>query len=106
MRMLLGDVLRTAGDLPWTHALYASAGRRSFEESAPVLVWDVDDVSDAATDLPAEAIALDYEYVLAIDDVQSIVANALAQRPGATTAELLLAFQHYLDRDAFIVWEG
>ncbi|SEE96929.1 hypothetical protein [Ruania alba] len=38
MRMLLGEVLQTAGDLPWTHALYASAGNRTFDESVPVLV--------------------------------------------------------------------
>ncbi|UFU07464.1 DUF7716 domain-containing protein [Ruania halotolerans] len=105
MKMLLGEVLWTAGDLPWTHALYAPADRRFDDESLPVLVWDVDDVADDATDLPSEASALGYEYVLGIDDVQSIVANARAQRPGATTADLLLAFQHYLARDAFIVWD-
>lgn len=105
MRMLLGEVLRTAEDLPWTHALYAPAGPLQLDESTPVLVWDVDDVADDATDLPAEAIALGYDYVLAIDDVQSIVANARSQRVNPTTADLLLALRHYLDRDAFIVWE-
>ncbi|RZU60956.1 DUF7716 domain-containing protein [Zhihengliuella halotolerans] len=103
--MLLGEVLRTAEDLPWTHALYAPAGRWQLDESTPVLVWDVDDVVDGAADLPAEAVALGYDYVLAIDDVQSIVANARAQRVNPTTAELLLAFRHYLACDAFIVWE-
>ncbi|GHD03993.1 DUF7716 domain-containing protein [Zhihengliuella salsuginis] len=105
MNMLLGEVLKTAEKLPWTHALYAPAQRRGFDESTPVLVWDVDDVVDDATDLPAEAIALGYDYVLSVDDVQSIVANARAQRANPATADLLLAFRHYLARDAFIVWE-
>ncbi|WP_110589277.1 DUF7716 domain-containing protein [Microbacterium suaedae] len=104
MKMLLGEALWRADELPWTHALYAPAGRRLDDGELPVLVWDVDDVADDATDLPAEASALGYEYVLGVDDVQSIVANARAQRPEATTADLLLALQHYLGRDAFIVW--
>jgi len=105
MRMLLGEVLKTAEYLPWTQALYAPAGPWQLDASTPVLVWDVDDVVDDGADLPAEAIALGYDYVLAIDDVQSIVANVRAQQVNPTTAELLLAFRHYLARDAFIVWE-
>ncbi|WP_147375511.1 DUF7716 domain-containing protein [Jiangella rhizosphaerae] len=97
-------MLRQADGLRWDHALYAPGGR-PYSEETPVLVWDVDDVSDD-TDLPAEAIALGYDYVLGIQDVQGIVQNARQQRPDTTSADLLAAFHFYLDNDAFILWAG
>jgi len=78
MRMLLGDVLRQADDLPCGHELYASP-EAVFDESLPVLVWGVDEVDDEA-DLPDEAIELGYEYALGMQDVQSIVSQEEAAR--------------------------
>lgn len=99
----LGEALRCAASLPWGHALYAPVGAHFGDERLSVLVWDVDDVVDEG-DLPEPAKSLDYEYVLGVLDLQGIVANAREQRPGANVADLLVAFRHYLDRDAFVDW--
>ncbi|MEP9393346.1 hypothetical protein ABLE92_08240 [Gordonia sp. VNQ95] len=101
----LGDALRGAASLPWTHALYAPVAADFSDERLSVLVWDVDDVSDD-DDLPEAARALGYEYVLGVVDLQGIVANAWDQRPEANVADLLVAFRHYVDRDAFVDWSS
>lgn len=101
----LGEALRGAASLPWTHALYVPVTADFSSERLSVLVWDVDDV-DGEDDLPEAARALGYEYVLGVHDIQGIVANAWEQRPGASVADLLVAFRHYLDRDAFVDWSS
>lgn len=42
---------------------------------------------------------------LRLADVEDIVANARAQKPAASEAELLEAFLYYYDNDAFITFE-
>lgn len=103
MRTTLGQVLHGPEEHPWNHALYA-APEAAFNETLPVLIWDVDDIAEDDTDLPAEALALDYDYVLDMQTVQSIVANARQQRPEAGTEDLLDAFDYYYENDAFIVF--
>lgn len=39
------------------------------------------------------------------EGVQDVVANALAQRPGAGLEDLLQAFEFYVENDAFIKWD-
>lgn len=93
--MNLGEALWNADSLPWTHAMYAPVGADFGDERIPVLVWDVDDVvhdGDHGDDRPEAARALDYEYVLGVLDLQSIVANAREQKPELRTADLLVAF--------------
>lgn len=100
--MPLVDVLRRANDLAWTDALYVEPGVE-LSLSLPVIIHDVDDV-DEVTDLPHEVSALGWDYLLDVQTVQSVVANARAQRPRATEVELLDALRHYMRRDAFIDW--
>ncbi|RGE19262.1 hypothetical protein [Leucobacter sp. wl10] len=104
MQSTLAEVLRTAAVLPWDHALYVSAGAGALTEETPVLVWDVDDVVDDGSDLPAAARALGYEYLIGIQDVRGVVENARAQRPAPTIADLLAALRYYVAHDAFISW--
>ena len=103
MRASLGEVLRDPDRFPWNDALYAAAAS-AFAEDLPVLVHDPDDVDDDVSDLPSEAAALGYEYVLGMQTVQSIVRNARQQRPEASTTDLLDALDFYYSNDAFIVW--
>ena len=103
-RTILGDVLQHPEAFVWSDALYAPPGA-DLSPSLPVLVWDVDDV-DEDTDLPAEAVTSGYDYVLSIQDVQSVVANARDQRPGATLDDLTVALKHYVGTDAFVRWDS
>jgi len=41
---------------------------------------------------------------LAVGEVQAIIQNARLQKPAATNYELLEAFLHYYDNDAYISW--
>lgn len=106
MRTTLRDAVLGVAELPWTHALYAPADADFGDEQLPVLVWDVDDVADDTTDLPEAAIALGFDYVLGVHDLQSIVTNTREQNPRVRVADLILAIQYYLDRDAFIDWSS
>lgn len=99
----LGDVLLRAEQLPWTHALYSARGARHDADLA-VLVHHID-VDDDDTDLPAEAMLRGWDYVLSVPDVRDTVSNARDQRPNASLDELLVAFRHCFERDAFVVWE-
>lgn len=76
----------------------------SFDESwsleSECLVVGSDDPDDDAPDKAAAA--LGFDYVMGMDVVQSIVANAREQKPRATADELLAAFLHYYDRDAYV----
>lgn len=53
-------------------------------------------------DLPREAQRLGYREGLGIVDIQSIQKNARQQGRRPTLDEMLRAFVHYLDHDAFI----
>lgn len=103
MRTTLGRVLQRPEEHPWNHALYATPDA-TFDDTLPVLIWDVDDIAEDDSDLPAEALALGYDYVLDLQTLQSIVANARQQRPEATAEDLLGALVFYYDNDAFIVF--
>jgi hypothetical protein len=101
-RATLGAVLAHPELFAWSDALYAPPGS-VFTAALPVLVWDVDDVEDR-TDLPAKATRLGYDYVLGIQDIQAVVANARDQRSAATMDDLLSALAHHLRADAYIAW--
>lgn len=68
------------------------------------LLWDVDDVLDDGSDLPAAAQALGLEYGLDGQTFLGIVQNARAQDPDASADDLLEDLRFYLRQDAFIVW--
>lgn len=103
MRTTLGRLLNRPEEHPWNHALYAPP-EAAFDETLPVLIWDVDDIAEDDAELPAEALALGYDYVLNMQTVQSIVANARQQRPEADTKDLLDALAYYYENDAFMVF--
>lgn len=102
IQTLLGEVLRDPERFPWDYALYAHPDR-AFDLAMPVLIWDVDDVEEDS-DIPAEATALGFDYVLGMQTVQGIVSNALQQRPEASIDQLLEALDFYYRNDAFVVW--
>lgn len=101
-RTTLDEVLAHPEQLAWSDALYAPPGS-VLTAALPVLVWDVDDVDDR-TELPVEATRLGCDYVLGMQDIHAVVANARDQRPAATVDDLLGALTHHLRTDAYIAW--
>ena len=100
--LTLQDVLADPAAYAWGSALYGPRDN-AWAADTVVIVHDVDDV-DEDTDLTTQVSAAGFDYVLDLQTVGSIVANARQQRPGATRRELLSAFQYYVRTDAFIVW--
>lgn len=101
--LLLSDLLEQAPLLPWDFAIYI-ATQAAIDAHAPLLVHDADDV-DPDTELPPGVATSEWRYLLGLADARSVVQNARAQRPDATPDDLLTAFRHYIERDAFIVWD-
>ena len=54
---------------------------------------------------PQQARTANLMAALRLVDVEDVVANARAQKPDASEAELLEAFLYYYDNDAFITFE-
>ena len=100
--LTIGDVLAEPYAFPWNHAVFANSENIS-DEGAHCLVLDPDDVETDEDEEPAEAQRHGYTYVLSIQDIQSIAANLKAQGGVTTKGQMLPAFIHYVERDAFIV---
>lgn len=98
----LADVVNDPFVFKYSDALYM-APNAPFDLDIPVLVHDINDV-DGDADLPKIALDLGYDYVLTMQTIQSIVANARAQNPNATPDDLIDALSYYYDNDAFINW--
>jgi hypothetical protein len=97
----LGRVLSNAARHSWEHALYLRPGERFWDSPAAVLDPEEDLEGNAA---PPFSRKHGLRPVLGMQDVQQIVENAKQQKPALSDPELLRAFQHYLDHDAFIAF--
>jgi hypothetical protein len=95
----LGQVLRNADEISWTHSLYLPYSV-SWNLDTPCMVIDSAATNDGAENITCGGV--EFEYALGMQQVQGIVRNALAQKPGARESDLLSAFLHYYDNDAFI----
>ena len=94
---ILGEVLKRAFDLPWEHALYLPFNEKWSLETRgcvldPALADDEERISDSSG----------LDYVLSIQQIQSIIRNVSQQRSEVDDTELLAAFLYYYDNDAFI----
>ena len=98
-RLILGDVLGHAKDFPWSFSLYLPFDV-AWKNNTPSAVLDSADLSEEA--VPEYAMINDLEYAMGMQSVQGIVANAHAQKAEPSESELLAAFLHYYDNDAFI----
>ena len=85
--------------LLWNYVVYLPPG--SFTLDSQCLVLDPDDV-DPDEELPKGARDAGYREGLGIDDIRSIRENARLQGKHLTNDEMLEAFAHYLQNDAFI----
>lgn len=97
---LLRDVLRTPKSFDINLAIFANRGSLSLDSQC--LLLDPDDVADV-DDVPDEARAVGYDYVLSMDDVDSIISNLVAQVRAPADELRFEALRFYLTRDAFIV---
>src|SRR4051794_16649868 len=109
----LGDALRDVDAFDWKHAIYlpysdawiGSDGYISWTASTPCAVLDPQESdSDKPDDAPPFAKEHGFHYALGISAVRDIVANARLQQPHVDTEDLVEAFMHYFDHDAFIVF--
>ena len=100
----LGEVLQHAEGLPWRHALYLKQ-EDQWSVQTPAMVLDADEVEEDTEQSKAVS-ASGFRYVLNIQEVQGIVANAISQRPSPTSSDLLAAFFFYVRNDAFIELGG
>lgn len=96
------DVLKNPDQFDWRYALYLPTENWSLTTRA--LVLDPDDVDNPEDpdDDPILAKQAGFKYVLMMQDVDSILQNALAQNPSLPDDELLLAFNYFMNNDAFI----
>jgi hypothetical protein len=65
----------------------------------PALVVDLDATGEEPEEVERRT---GYQYALGLPTVEDIVTNARLQQPGASAADLVGAFLHYYDNDAFI----
>ncbi|MCH2077020.1 MAG: hypothetical protein MK180_09070 [Rhodobacteraceae bacterium] len=96
------EVLSEPNSFRWSDALYADPDNLA-DLNSPCLVLDPDSVDTDEDEEPAEAKARGFSYILAIQDIQSIHANLTAQVGTVQLDQLLEAFRHYFERDAFMV---
>jgi hypothetical protein len=93
----LADVLAEVHSAPLTHALFVK-GARPWKIDSPCQLQDT-----SIADFDEGALAREgFRYVLGVADVQDIVLNATEQKPSVSAADLVRAFNYYVDNDAFI----
>lgn len=97
----LRDVLLRCNNMRWSDGLYMNK-HQMWVLGMPCIVHDVDDIEDDELDLPNVAIDLGFDYILSIQDVQGIVANARAQKADVSESQLLDAIKFYHQNDAYI----
>ena len=97
----IGEILRTARHLPWENALYV-VGNGPWAESDPCAVLDPEDSEEPGEIPPAFAAKHGLRYILNFASVQDIVSNAEQQIRNPSMELLLLAFNYYVEFDAFI----
>jgi len=101
MNTTLGEVLRTAFDLPWNHAIYLPT-QAEWLGDTECIVQDPDDVEDDSAEEPLEVRKRSFRYVLDIATVRDILENLRDQGVEADAAMALKAFRYYVDHDAFL----
>jgi hypothetical protein len=94
----LANVLMRVGEHDWRHALYVE-GAAPFQVRTRCAVLEEDEYSDEPPDF-AQRHGL--RRTLSVQQARGVVDNARAQKPEASPAELVAAFNHYFERDAFI----
>jgi len=105
----LGELLLSVETQPDKAWLFLPlTGNWTLETSAVVLELEevppeLEDKPDAG--IPAFARQNMLKCILPVLALQDIVSNAREQKSRATAADLLMAFNHYYERDAFIEFE-
>lgn len=97
------EILASPESWPWNHQVYAD-NTADWTLTTPCLVLkqDAEELDDDPDALPRQVIDLGFDHVLGIQDFQMIVSNAILQNSQATPDDLMDAFLHYYDNDAYI----
>lgn len=97
-------VLQKAREIPWDLALYLPKNMASWHLDTLAIIEDPDNIdSDDPDDDPDVIKEADYRYVLSIQILQSIVANAKSQEINITEEELLQCVIYYFNHDAYLM---
>lgn len=99
--ILLKDVLTDIDNYKWSDALFLTEDE-VWDLQTKCAVLDPDDVEDDEDDAPRFAIDNNLVYTLSIQDIKGIVKNAYEQKSNCSEKDLLDAFLHYYDNDAFV----
>ncbi|AUH64615.1 DUF7716 domain-containing protein [Paracoccus zhejiangensis] len=101
--MIISEVLADPTAYLWKDALFAEPVKPLTAET-PCMVHDPNDVEDDELDLPNAVVEAGFDYVIAMQTVQSIVENARLQGRGDSLEDRLRALNFYLENDAFITF--
>jgi hypothetical protein len=101
----LREVLGAVDAFPWDHTLYMPHGV-DWTLDTTCAVLDSNDENEADPENPKFAQDNALHYALGMQVIEGIVENAKAQKQNATLDDLLAAFIHYYDRDAYIDFSG
>jgi hypothetical protein len=93
----LGDILANPAAFPRGWVFLPNTRFWSLDSQAEIV-----DLDDTDEDESAVEARLGLRLTLAIDQIRSVVTNARLQRPRVKPAQLILAFLHYWQHDAFI----
>ena len=97
----LAEVIESLQQFPWSYALFVDS-HSPWNGSTKCAVLDPDDIEDPDGDEPAFALQHGLQYGLLITDLQSIVDNALQQKPNSVVSDFVRAINYYHAHDAFI----
>jgi len=98
----LGEVLSKIRSFRWDYALFIG-GDFPFNYDSACAVLDPNDSDDPDTD-PDYAIQHGLRYALSAQDARGVVENAMAQKKDTDIKDLVKAFNHYYENDAFITF--
>lgn len=101
-RMLLRDLIGGCDSLDWRSELYLPRLSERWAETTPCVVLEEDE--EETNQEAADYIAKNgLTYVLSVQAVQDVMANARSQEPKVALSKLLEALVYYFENDAFLV---
>lgn len=100
--MTTRELFKRLDEMKWSDFIYRPPGPVALD--SPCLIHDPDDVAPGE-ELPDEVRRLGYVEAVGIDDLRSIRDNAQMQGRKPSDDELLKAFNHYLENDAFMSFD-
>jgi hypothetical protein len=97
---ILLNVLKQPDKFNWTHSLFI-CGKIPYVANSNCAVLNEDEL-ESSTDISGFISENGLKYALGIQQLQDVVKNLKNQEPNPTDAELVKAFNFYLQNDAYL----